>query len=202
MFWDTLRSDLQHTIRLAIKTPVFTALTVLALALGIGANSAIFAVINAVLLRPLPYADADRLVMVWSDVTVDGRHANPLSPANFLDFQKMNQTLEGLEAYFTFLTPQELVFDAGREVAFSVVVTPRLITLLGGQPILGRRSRPMTWTPRHPQSRYWQRRFGGDPNIIGRPIQMASNAPIVVGVMPATSCSRIPACSGRQASRA
>ena len=69
MFWDTLRADIRHTLRLAIKTPVFTSLTVLALALGIGATSAIFAVVNGVLLRPLPYRDPGRLVNIWSHNT-------------------------------------------------------------------------------------------------------------------------------------
>ena len=97
MFWDTLRSDLQHTIRLAAKTRLVTTLTILALALGIGANSAIFAVVDGVLLKPLPYADSERLVNVWSDASKLGRPRNTVSPANFLDYQRMNQTLDGLE---------------------------------------------------------------------------------------------------------
>ena len=109
MFWDTLRSDLQHTLRLARKTPLVTSLTVLALALGIGATTAIFAVVDGVLMKPLPYRDGERLVNVWSDATKQGRPRNTLSPANFKDFQEMNQTLEGLEGYFSFVTPFELV---------------------------------------------------------------------------------------------
>ena len=115
MFWDLLRGDIRHTLRLALKTPVFTTLTVLALALGIGATTAIFAVVNGVLLRSLPYRDDSRLVNVWSDNTSEHRPRNPLSPANFLDFQKLNTTLEGLEGYFTFVTPMLLQGDSGAE---------------------------------------------------------------------------------------
>jgi hypothetical protein len=80
MFWETLRSDLRHTIRLAIKTPVFSTLTVLALALGIGATSAIFAVVNGVLLQSLPYRDDGRLVNIWSFNTKENLPRNPISP--------------------------------------------------------------------------------------------------------------------------
>ena len=147
MFWETLRTDLRHTLRLASRTPLFTALTVLALALGIGATSAIFAVVNGVLLQTLPYAEADRLVNVWSRVTTDGRDRNPISPANFVDFQRLNTTLQGLEAYFSFLTPLEMTTDSGAEVAFSVMVTPRLFDVLGRQPALGRTFGPQDGPP-------------------------------------------------------
>ena len=123
MFWDTLRADIRHTLRLAIKTPVFTTLTVLALALGIGATTAIFAVVNGVLLQALPYRDDGRLVNVWSFNTKENLPRNPLSPANFLDFQKMNTTLDGLEGYFTFVTPAQLQTDSGTEIANSLFVT-------------------------------------------------------------------------------
>ena len=83
MFWDTLRADLRHTLRLAIKTPVFSALTVLALALGIGATSAIFAVINGVLLQSLPYRDDGRLVNLWSNNTGEDRPRIPLDETQF-----------------------------------------------------------------------------------------------------------------------
>jgi hypothetical protein len=96
MFWELWRGDIRHTIRLAIKTPWFTTLTILSLALGIGATTAIFAVVNGVLLRSLPYRDYALLVNVWSFNTKENRPRNTLSPANFLDFQKMNTTLDGL----------------------------------------------------------------------------------------------------------
>ena len=138
MFWETLRSDIRHTLRLAIKTPLFTSLTVLALALGIGATTAIFAVVNGVLLRSLPYRDDGRIVNVWSFNTKENLPRNPLSPANFLDFQKSNTTLDGLEAYFTFVTPTQMQSDAGAEITNSLFVTPNMFNMLGRSAALGR----------------------------------------------------------------
>jgi predicted permease len=186
MFWDTLRSDLQHTLRLAIKTPLVTGLTLLALALGIGATSAIFAVVDSVLVKPLPYREPQRLVNVWSDATKQGRPRNTVSPANFQDFQRMNQTLEGLEGYFSFVTPFRVQSDTGTEIIIGVFVTPRLFDLLGRTPILGRAlgSDPSAFEIVISHG-FWQRRFGGDPNIIGRQIQLATQSSTVVGVMPA-----------------
>lgn len=114
-----------------MKTPVFTTLTILALALGIGATSEIFAVVNGVLLRSMPYRDDGQLVNIWSDNTSENRPRNPISPANFLDFQRMNTTLDGLEGYFTFVTPTQLVTDSGTEVAYSVFVTSNIFNMLG-----------------------------------------------------------------------
>ncbi len=187
MFWDTLRSDLQHTIRLARKTPLATSLTVLALALGVGATSAIFAVVNGVLLRPLPYAAPDRLVSVWSDATPLGRPRNTISPANYRDFAQMNRTLDGLEAYFSFVIPFELSVNGGSsEVTIGVFVTPGLFDLLGRGPLLGR-----TFTKDQPTGfevvlshGFWQRRFGSDPGVVGRAVHIANNAATIVGVMP------------------
>ena len=185
MFWDTLRADLRHTLRLAVKTPVFTALTILALALGIGATSAIFAVVNGVLLRSLPYRDTDRLVNLWSNMTQEGRPRNPMSPANFLDFQRMNTTLDGLEGYFTFVTPRELQTDAGSEAVFSVLVTPSMFNMLGRSAAAGR-----TFAVNEPQGAvilsdgFWKRRFGGDPAIVGRTLPVSGESFQVIGVMP------------------
>jgi predicted permease len=185
MFFDTLRADVRHTLRLAVKTPVFTALTVLALALGIGATTAIFAVFNGVLLRPLPYHDDGQLVNVWSNNTTANRPRDTLSPANFLDFQKMNRTLDGLEGYFTIVTPTQLRADGGTEMAYSLSVTSDLFNLLGRSAALGR-----TFAPNeHGQvvvlsDGYWRRRFGGDPGIIGRALTLDDLSYEVVGVMP------------------
>ena len=185
MFWNTLRSDLQHAVRLAVKTPLITALTILALALGIGANSAIFAVIDSVLLKPLPYTQSERLVNVWSDASRQGRPRNTISPANFRDFQQSNKTLDGLEAYFSFVTPFRVAIDGPSEIAVSVFVTPGLFDLLGRKPMLGS---PLPDDESQQalllSHGYWQRRFGGDPAVIGRSIQIGPTAATIVGVMP------------------
>jgi putative ABC transport system permease protein len=130
MFFETLRADIRHTLRLAIKTPVFSTLTILALALGIGATTAIFAVVNGVLLRALPYRDDGQLVNVWSFNIKENQPRYPLSPANFLDFQKMNQTLDGLEGYFTFVTPSQLRTDEGVEITYTLFVTSNMFNML------------------------------------------------------------------------
>jgi len=185
MLWDTLRADIRHTIRLAIKTPLFSALTVLALALGIGATSAIFAVVNGVLLQALPYRDDDRLVNLWSHNTAENRPQNPLSPANFLDFQRLNTTLDGLEGYFTFVTPTQLLTDSGTEVAYSVFVTSNMFNMLGRTAALGR-----TFTLGEESGvvvlsdGYWRRRFGGDPAIVGQVLSISGQSLQVLGVMP------------------
>ena len=185
MFWDMFRADIRHTLRLAVKTPVFTTLTVLALALGIGATTAIFAVVNGVLLQSLPYRDDGRLVNLWSNNTSENRPRNPLSPANFLDYQKMNTTLDGLEGYFTFVTPTQMQTEAGSEIGYSVFVTSNLFNMLGRSAALGR-----VFTMGEESGvtvisdGYWRRRFGADPNIVGRTLTLNGIPWQIVGVMP------------------
>jgi predicted permease len=185
MFWETLRSDIRHTLRLAIKTPVFSTLTILALALGIGATTAIFAVVNGVLLRALPYRDDAQLVNIWSHNTSENRPRNPLSPANFLDFQKMNTTLDGLEGYFTFVTPTQMLTDAGAEITNTLFVTPNMFNMLGRSAALGRvfalgeEAGVMVLS-----DGYWRRRFGADPGIVGKTVTLNTNTFQVIGVMP------------------
>ncbi|HJU44605.1 MAG TPA: ABC transporter permease [Vicinamibacterales bacterium] len=185
MFWETLRTDIRHTLRLAVKTPVFTVLTVLALALGIGATTAIFAVVNGVLLRSLPYQDDSRLVNIWSFNTKENLPRNPLSPANFLDFQKMNKTLDGLEGYFTFVTPSQLQTESSTEIANSMYVTAHMITMLGRSAALGRVFAVGEETPVVVLSDgYWRRRFGADPRILGKTLMLSGVPHDVIGVMP------------------
>ena len=185
MFWDMLRADIRHTLRLAIKTPVFSTLTVLALALGIGATTAIFAVVNGVLLRSLPYRDDGQLVNLWSYNRKENLPRNPLSPGNFLDFQKMNTTLDGLEGYFTFVTPAQLQTESGAEIAYSVFVTSNLFNMLGRPAAIGR-----TFTVDEQSGvtilsdGYWRRRFGADPNIVGKTLTLNGSSWQIVGVMP------------------
>jgi predicted permease len=186
MFFETLRADIRHTIRLAIKTPVFSTLTILALALGIGATTAIFAVVNGVLLRALPYRDDARLVNIWSNNLTENRPRNPISPANFLDFQKMNTTLDGLEGYFTFLSSVQMQTDAGAEIANTMFVTSNMFNMLGRTAALGR-----AFTLGEESGvivlsdGYWRRRFGANPGVIGTTLMLNGTAVQVIGVMPA-----------------
>jgi putative ABC transport system permease protein len=185
MFWDQLRGDIRQTIRLAIKTPVFTMLTVLALAIGIGATTAIFAVVNGVLLRSLPYREDARLVNVWSFNTGANVPRNPMSPANFLDFQKTNTTLDGLEGYFTLVTPKQMATESGTEIAYSLQVTANLFNMLGRSAQVGRIFSVNEQAPVAVLSDgYWRRRFGTDPHIIGTTLTLSGSQYEVVGVMP------------------
>src|SRR5688572_14073863 len=185
MLWDTLRADIRHTLRLAVKTPVFTTLTVLALALGIGATTAIFAVVNGVLLQALPYRDDARLVNIWSFNTKENLPRNPLSPANFLDFQKMNTTLDGVEGYFTFVTPAQLQTDSGTEMTNALFVTANMFNMLGRSAAVGRAFSLGEETPVTVLSDgYWRRRFGADPNIVGKSLTFNGTPFLVIGVMP------------------
>lgn len=185
MFWDTLRADVRQTLRLARQAPLFTALNVLALALGIGANSAIFTVVNGVLLRSLPYADADRLVMVWSDARKEARPRNPISPANFLDFERLNQTLQGLEGFFSFVSPLEMVADATTDVTYAMTVTPGTLDLLGRQPLLGRAfGRDDSEFSVVLSYGHWQRRYGANAAVIGKAIRVSGQPARIIGVMP------------------
>jgi len=185
MFRDLLRGDIRHTIRLAIKTPVFTTLTILALALGIGATTAIFALVNGVLLRALPYRDDARLVNVWSFNTKENRPRNTLSPANFLDFQKLNTTLDGLEGYFSFVSPAQMTTEGGAEVAYSLFVTPNMFNMLGRPAQIGRVFSVNEQAPVVVLSDgYWRRRFGADTHIVGKTLTLNGSPYQVVGVMP------------------
>jgi putative ABC transport system permease protein len=186
MFWDTLRSDIRHAVRIGAKTPMVTALTIVALAVGIGATTAILAVVNSVLIKPLPYVDPDRLVIVWSNASQQGRPNNTISPANYRDFAAMNRTLQGLEGYFSFVTPFEMTVDGGQsEVTIGVTVTPGLFDLLGRVPALGRGLQTDAAGFEILISHgFWQRRFGSDPRVIGRTVQIGPTPATIVGVMP------------------
>ncbi len=186
MSWESLGNDLRLALRQCRRAPLFTALTVASLALGIGANSAMFAVVNAVLLRPLPYQDPGALVAVWSDNTNRGEHANSVSPANFEAFRAA-PSFAAVEGMYAFLTPAQVRIDAEPEVVQASTVTPGMFALLGRDALLGR-----TFRDGDPDAtvvlsyRFWQRRLGGDPGVVGRTIAMTgSPTPLtVLGVMP------------------
>jgi predicted permease len=182
---DEIRDDLRFALRLARRTPVLTATTILALTIGIGASSTIFAVVNGVLLKPLPYADSDKLLMVWNESPRDGRE-NTMSPADYRDFAQRSRTLERLEAYFAFLSPLEVALGERTEVAYAQVVTSGLFDVLGRPAATGR---TFALNPANPEvvlsQGYWRRRFGGDTSVLGRTIRIGNQPGTIVGVMPA-----------------
>ena len=187
---ETLLSDLRFGIRMLFKNPVFTAVCVIALALGIGANTAIFSVVNAILLRPLPFKDADRLVMVWEHSYKTGNDRNVASPADFLDWRAQNQVFElmgagvdypGLKVNLTgFGEPQDLQMQLATADLFNVLGTNAEI----GRTFTSEESAPNGPTAVVISHRMWQSIFNGDRAIIGKSIRLSDTDYTVVGVMP------------------
>ena len=180
-----LAMDVRQALRLFRRSPLFAIVGVLALALGIGGNIAIFTVVNAVLLRPLPYDDAARLVMVWSDNRPEGRNRNPISPADFLDLRSASGSFSGMEAMYSFLVREQFAANADPEVVDALAVTPGMFTLLGRHALLGRTFRAGETEGVILSHAFWQRRFGADPSVVGRAVVVGSLPAPILGVMPA-----------------
>ncbi|MBI1941984.1 MAG: ABC transporter permease [Acidobacteria bacterium] len=185
---NSLIQDLKYGLRMLAKNPGFTAVAVITLALGIGANTAIFSVVNAVLLRPLPYRDADRLVAVWEENPDRGWYHNIVSAANFVDWREQNHVFTEMAAVNIFPTftltgtrePEEVV---GQQV------TTNLFSLLGVQPVWGRDFLPEEDKPGGPRVvilsyGLWQRRYGGDPTLVGKQVSLNNKSYTVIGIMP------------------
>lgn len=185
MFWDILRRDVQHTVRLARKSPLFTFTAIAALALGIGANSAIFTAVQSMLLEPLPYRDAERLVMVWSSNVREGRDRNPVSPANFEDYASMTQSLDSLDYVLSFLNPIPVQGADATPLVQMMRVGPRVFEILGREPLLGRTIHPADRNVAVISHGLWDRLFGQDPSAVGRTITLVGNETLeIIGVMP------------------
>jgi putative ABC transport system permease protein len=181
-----LGQDIRYGLRMLAKNPAFTAIAVIALALGIGANSAIFSVVDAVLLRPLPFKNSNQLVMLWENATHLGFPRDTPSPANFFDWQKQATTFTGMAAMsersFNLTGVGEPERLEGRRVSAN------LFELLGVSARLGR-----TFVPEDDKAgthvvllshSLWQRRFGSDPAVIDRALTLDGESYTVVGVMP------------------
>jgi hypothetical protein len=165
----TLWQDLRYGLRLLAKSPGFTIVAVLTLALGIGANTAIFSVVNAVILRPLPFAAPDRLVAVWVTSLRSGATRGPASYPDFTDWRAQNHVFEHMAAFRT----GDFTLTGTDEPAhvFGGVVSADLFPLLGAQAKLGRTFRPEEderitggARPAILSHGLWERRFGSDPN--------------------------------------
>ncbi len=185
MFGDLVQ-DLRYAARMLARTPAFTAIAVLALALGIGANTAIFSVVNKVLLQPLPFKNPGELVLIWENATHLGFPKNTPSPANFLDWREQSTVFTGMAA----VAPKNFnLTGAGEpERLDGRRVSANLFDLLGVQPRLGRGFLPEEDTPgTHVvilSHGLWQRRFSSDPGIIGQSLNLNGEIYSVVGVMP------------------
>lgn len=186
-FIETLLQDIRYAFRVLAKSPGFTAVVVLSLALGIGANTAIFSVFNAVLLRPLPYADPDRLVTFWLSAPAKGLPEVDLTPALFAFYSAHSRIIKKMAAYsgggFNLSTGGKSKYTMG------AIVTADFFSVIGETPLLGRTFLPEEDKPHAPlvallSYSLWQRRFGGDAAIVGKTIHLDSAPATVVGIMP------------------
>src|SRR5215210_2040962 len=182
---NTYMKDLRYGLRMMLRNPGFTVVAVFVLALGIGANSVIFSVVNAVLLRPLPYADPDRLVIMWEkSATQDTSVSYP----NFIDWRDQNQVFKHVAAFrrdsFNLIGAGEPERLSGRMISSSFFST------LGVKPMRGRDfaaeedragGNPVVIL----NYGFWQRRFGGAEDILGQSLSLNNQSYMVVGIMPA-----------------
>jgi putative ABC transport system permease protein len=184
-----LLQDVRYATRVMIKGRGLTAVAIVTLALGIGANTAIFSAVNAVLLRPLPYPDADRLVMVWQDLRARGGPATEWTgPSQHFDWKAETAVFENLMSVRGWNATL-----AGGDMPESFLgeqVTYEYFDVLRVGPALGRSFRPSDDIPNAPRvtvlsHALWTRRFGGDPSVVGRSIPISGESHEVIGVMPA-----------------
>ncbi|PYT73807.1 MAG: ABC transporter permease [Acidobacteria bacterium] len=182
----SFHNDLRYSFRQITKNPGFFAVAVAALTLGIGANTAIFSAVEAVLLRPLPYHQPHRLVMVWEDSSFIGFPDNTPAPANYLDWKAQNTVFTDMAARQG--STMSLTGDGAPEQLYGQRFTPNFFDVLGARPTIGR-----VFTAQEDQAKeqvvllsysLWQRRFGGDRSIVGRAILLNNVQTKVLGVMP------------------
>lgn len=185
---NSLIQDLRYGLRMLWKSPAVTLVAIIALTLGIGANTAIFSVVHAVLLRSLPYADGDRLAIVWENRKSGKPNTqNVINLGNFFDWKTQNSVFSDMAAFFDF--NQNLTGDGEPEEVPAQIATTNLFSLLGVNAIKGRTFLPddgKTGQARVVVISYdlWQRRFGGDGNIIGRKITLNNQPNEIIGVLP------------------
>ncbi len=188
-FRDTLARDVRHALRLFRRRPAFTLVVVLTLALGIGANTAIFSVIQAVLLRPLPYHDPARLAMLWSEDPAHGIADGCVSLLNFADWKSRSRTFQDMTIFMgqTFLLGSK---DGPPERLRSARVQANFFSLLGVEPVLGR-----VFSAAEEQRgervvvlsySLWQHQFAGSAQALGADLRMDGRKSRIIGVMPAT----------------
>jgi predicted permease len=184
---DSLLHDLRLAVRALRRSPGFTAAAALTLALGIGATTAVFGIVDAVLLRPLPYPAPDRLVRLYQGDRHSGTTREGFSTPDFLDLRERSRTLEGAAAFRT--RPMALGGEEAERVS-ATHASHELFPLLGASPLLGRAYDAAEDSPGGEPvvvlgERLWRRRFGADPAILGRTVLLDDRAHVVVGVLPA-----------------
>lgn len=183
----SLWQDFRYSTRMLLKSPVFSLIAILTLALGIGANAAIFSVVNSVLLRSLPYHNPDRIVTLWENNTREGIPRDDVSPANFLDWRERQQVFSEI----AFANPNSLDYSGGDEpeVIRAALVSKGFFQVFQAAPLYGRTFLPEEYEAGKNKvvvlsHASWQRRFGGNQNLIGKPLTLDGEPTTVVGVMP------------------
>ncbi|MGH7476431.1 MAG: ABC transporter permease, partial [Longimicrobiales bacterium] len=183
-----LRQDVVFGVRQLVRRPVFTVVAALTLAVGIGANTAIFSAADHVLLRPLPYAEVERVVTLWETDSETGARKREVSPGNFLSWRERSSSFSavGLVEPYSFDVTGA---DGPPEAVRSWLVTAEFFEALGVRPVLGRGFPPESFERGGPRAvmisyGFWQRRFAADPGVIGRAIQLDDAPATVVGVLP------------------
>ena len=184
---NTLLADLRHALRLLIQSPGFAAIAVLTLALGIGANTALFSVVNGVLLNPLPYPHSDRLVVVYGRIA--GLDSGPIEYPNFLDWQRDSRSFAAMASYRN--EDYNFVGNGEGERLSGYMISASFFDTLGVVPVLGRTFRvdddqigaaPVAVL----SGGFWKRKFGASPEIIGKSITLNGTAYTIIGVIPDT----------------
>src|SRR5258708_1139302 len=182
-----LMRDVRYALRILLRDPGFATIAILALALGIGANTAIFSVVNAALLRPLPYLGGARLMVVWDRLAKLGIAGIPGSYANYLDYKAGNRVFEDVAGF----SPAEFNLNTAENAArvAGVSVSASLFAMLGVAPAAGRVFLPEENTVGRDNvvllgDSLWRRRFGGDRNILGKTIMLDGNELQIVGILP------------------
>jgi putative ABC transport system permease protein len=182
---ESLIKDLRYGVRMLLKHPGVSAIAVITLALGIGANTAIFSVVNAVMLRPLPYKNPERLVSLWAKVAGHGRWRT--TPANFLDWKKQNTSFENMAAFGS--SSMTLTGDGEPEQLFGTRAGAGYFSTVGVEPMLGRSFLAEEYEPGKGQAvilgyAFWQRRYGANAGIINKTIILDGRPYTITGVMP------------------
>ena len=185
---NTLFADIRFGARMLLKNPTMTIIALLALTLGIGANTAIFSVVNAVLLRSFPYYDADRIALVWEKKQGGRTDQNVINLGNFMDWKEQNQVFSDMAVFFD--RSFNLTGNGEPEEIPVQFATTNLFSVLGTNPLLGRTFQAEEGGAGQPglaviSYALWQRRFGGDMQIVGKQITLNNQPTTVIGVMPA-----------------
>ena len=184
---DNLARDVRYAVRSVKRSPGFAATAVLTLALGIGANSAIFAFVDAALVRPLPYPQADRLVMVWGRTATAAR--GRVAPADIADWNARTRTFQAVGGFRTNVGGMVLAdTDGTTETVPRQWVTAEIFDALGVQPVTGRTFLPSDVAEQRTvvvlSEAFWRSRFNSDPSVIGRTLRLDGDQWTVIGVVP------------------